>query len=51
MSKIVAAWGKSKCAATVSACAMDCSSFDFAEALACLFIFSVVLLLHCRLLA
>ena len=49
MSKVVIAWGKSKCAAIVSAFVMGCSSFDFAEALACLFIFSVILLLHCRL--
>jgi hypothetical protein len=33
-------WGKSKCAATVSACVLGCSSFDFAEALAfCLSLF------------
>jgi hypothetical protein len=28
-------WGKSKCAAKRWLCAVDCSSFDFAEALAC----------------
>jgi hypothetical protein len=35
----------------VSACALGCSSFGFAEALACLFIFYVVLFYWCRLLA
>jgi hypothetical protein len=34
-------WGKSKCAAKRWLCAMGCSSFDFAEALAFHILFSV----------
>lgn len=44
-------FGQKKCAEIFADLWVVCTSFDFAEALACLFVFSGVLLLHYRLIA